>query len=568
MSTASLKHERCPSGAASSHYPSEGAAMGALNKKTAPAEAVAEPGEAQYLTGHSTPENADGKVRDVQALMQRPLAELSDDELAAVKAWQSEDRKLREVAGQEAAEANLKLRAVVAELDELASGEYELRRPELSKKYGMRRPYLDMLYRSSHPEKKLEGAEQQGSGIAFNDPSLWPDAVNADALFQDIEKMIRRFVVLPDDALVAVILCTALSYVHDSFMISPILCLSSPEKRCGKSTLLSVMRRLVARPLPTVNVSPAALFRAVEKYRPTLLIDEGDRFLRGDEENVGLLNSGHLRPMASVLRCVGDDQEPRSFSTWAPKCIALIGALTGTLQDRTIIVSMERKGVEEKTDRLREDAKDNSFASLRSRLFRWATDVGSRLGSYETEPPDELDDRAADNWRVLLTIAQAAGGDWPSKARLAAVHLSGDRDEPDFGTQLLSDIMMIFEEEGLTMIPTTRLLPRLLALEDQPWAEYRQGKPMTTHGLARLLRRYKIQPEKYRDGDETFRGYRRETIEIVACRYVAIPRLQAEQAEHRNTGPINATRNPGKGENVPLVAVVPLTGETSGRVPV
>jgi hypothetical protein len=63
----------------------------------------------------------------------------------------------------------------------------------------------------------------------------------------------------------------------------------------------------------------------VEKYRPTLLIDEADTFLGDHDELRGIINSGHRRSSAFVLRCDGDDQEPKSLSTWCPKAIALIG---------------------------------------------------------------------------------------------------------------------------------------------------------------------------------------------------------------------------------------------------
>jgi hypothetical protein len=109
---------------------------------------------------------------------------------------------------------------------------------------------------------------------------------------------------------------------------SPLLALTSPEKRCGKTTTLSLLTRLVPRPLLSSNISPAALFRIVEKYCPTLLIDEADSFLRDKEELRGILNSGHTRDAAYVVRTVGDDKEPCRFSTWAPKAVALIGRLS------------------------------------------------------------------------------------------------------------------------------------------------------------------------------------------------------------------------------------------------
>ena len=59
--------------------------------------------------------------------------------------------------------------------------------------------------------------------------------------------------------------------------------------------------------------------------RPTLLIDEADSFAKDNEELRGILNSGHIKAAAHVIRNL--KHKPRRFSTWAPKAIAMIGAL-------------------------------------------------------------------------------------------------------------------------------------------------------------------------------------------------------------------------------------------------
>lgn len=222
----------------------------------------------------------------------------------------------------------------------------------------------------------------------------------------------------------------------------------------GNSTNLSILHRLGRRPLAAVNISPPALFRVVEKFSPTLLIDEGDRFLKGDEENIGLLDSGHYRPLANVLRCVGEKMEVRQFTTWCPKAVGAIGALPGTLQDRSIIISMQSKSAEEQVERLCADREDEAFSTLRRKLARWAADNAETLKDIDVDAPRELDDRSADNWRVLLAVAHVAGGDWPWKVREAAVALTADREEQDIGTQLLVDLIFIFGKEECDFLPT------------------------------------------------------------------------------------------------------------------
>ena len=91
-------------------------------------------------------------------------------------------------------------------------------------------------------------------------------------------------------------------------------------------------------------------------------MDEADTVLPGNEELRGILNSGHTRRTAFVLRTVGDNHEPRQFSTWAPLAIAMIGNLPGTLADRSIVLPMRRKRRDEKVKPLPLDANVEPFS--------------------------------------------------------------------------------------------------------------------------------------------------------------------------------------------------------------
>jgi hypothetical protein len=133
------------------------------------------------------------------------------------------------------------------------------------------------------------------------------------------------------------------THAHDCFEISPVLAATSPAPECGKTTLLTLLGELVPSPLPASNITGPALFRAVEKWSPTVLIDEADTFLRDSDELRGILNSGHNKRNAWVVRTQGDDYEPRRFSTWAPKAVALIGKLPPTLSSRSLHIRLQRK---------------------------------------------------------------------------------------------------------------------------------------------------------------------------------------------------------------------------------
>jgi len=120
--------------------------------------------------------------------------------------------------------------------------------------------------------------------------------------------------------------------------VAPILALCSPLKRCGKTTTEELTAALAKRPLAAANISVATLYRTVEQFAPTLIVDEADTFLLYNLALRGVINSGHTRATAFVIRTAG--HEPRLFSTWGARMIALIGRLPATLEDRAIVLPL------------------------------------------------------------------------------------------------------------------------------------------------------------------------------------------------------------------------------------
>src|SRR5262249_7672689 len=156
--------------------------------------------------------------------------------------------------------------------------------------------------------------------------------------------------------------------------VSPILAVTSPEKGCGKSRVLQLLGGLVPRPLLAANLTVAGVFRTIQKFHPTLLIDEADTFLPEREELRGVLNSGHCKAHAYVMRTDGDHPNPRIFSTFLPKAIAMIGQLPDTLRDRSIELRMRRRLPSEPIERLRADRESAEFGPLRRKAAKWAKD--------------------------------------------------------------------------------------------------------------------------------------------------------------------------------------------------
>src|SRR5262249_39275509 len=209
--------------------------------------------------------------------------------------------------------------------------------------------------------------------------------------------------------------------------------------------------------------------------------------------------------------------------------IALIGKLPATLSDRSINVAMRRKGRTERVERLRFSVLEEETAEIRRKVARWAADNRTALRSADPSVPDALNDRAADCWRPLLSVADRVGGSWPELARKAAVTLSNIEDDST-GTKLLTDVRMIFKSQGIDRIFSEGLAAELGKLEGRPWAEWgKSEKPITKNQLARQLKPFDIVPGSVRIGDDNKKGYKVEQFEDAFSRYVDVQNVTTSQ---------------------------------------
>ena len=420
----------------------------------------------------------------------------------------------------EAKEPERSLDDTLAELAQLSDVEYDRRRTAEAKRFGIRVPTLD---KEVENRRELKGAQGTGGGtqVQFEEVEPWPGPVDGGVLLTSISNTLRKYVVLPEGAADAEALWVLFTYAHDAFVTSPILAIVSPVLRCGKTTHLSVLDGLVNKPLSASSVTTAALFRSIELWSPTLLVDELDTFIHKSDDLRGVLNSGHKKRTANFVRCVGDDNEPRNFRTWAPKALALIGKMHTTLTDRSITILMARKLPGDRVTRLRnQEAAD--LLELKRKCARWATDHQAALMKEEPELPVGLNDRAKDNWEPLLAIAEQAGGNWPQRALTSIWALERDDMESEScSIILLEDIRALFERGGPSFLPSADILKALEAMEERPWPEFRRGKAITARQLVHLLRPFDIKPKQKRDGKDVIRGYTKDSFTDVFARYLA-----------------------------------------------
>ena len=142
--------------------------------------------------------------------------------------------------------------------------------------------------------------------------------------------------------------------------------------------------------------------------------------------------------------------------------------------------------------------------------------------AQDPEMPPALRDRAADNWRVLLAIADNLG--YGEAARSAAVTLHANRPDEDPGVTLLADIRTVFQARGVDRITSLALVEALIGLDDGLWNEWRgrnddrPARELTQGEMAGLLRPFGIRPKTIwpaprRHGDRSSRGYLRSQFE-------------------------------------------------------
>jgi hypothetical protein len=369
-------------------------------------------------------------------------------------------------------------------------------------------PYVAPNQSSPSSSAKPAAAANSRSFLEQLDP--WPDPVNASEIFAEIAYKITKHLVISEHARVTVTLWAMMTWCPDAVDTLPVLVISSPDKRCGKTRLLSVLKRVVKNPIASSNISPAALYRTIEKYQPTLLVDEFDSFGKDNEDLRNVINSGHSRDSTDmVVRCHPNTHEPETFSTYAPKAIGLIGRLHPTTHDRSIQIEMARKKKSELVRPLR-DTLASDYLVLRRKLLRWVSDHKDEIQQAKPQIPDSLNDRAADNWFPLLAIAEVAGQLAPALDALLALNSDGDDDE-SIVTELLKRLRALFKEKLAAhhaqflyttdkdedfSLTSKEIVAELNQDKEAPWADWREGIGLSEAKLAAFLRPFKIKSEQ------------------------------------------------------------------------
>lgn len=368
------------------------------------------------------------------------------------------------------------------------------------------------------PESDADEADIPEAPSALALPAA--NAQNGSSLMYDLVAAVQRHMVVPESSAILIALWVVFTHLFHLFGIAPYLAVTSPEKRCGKTNLMTFLSRLCHAPYVTSNMSEAAIYRCIEREKPTLLMDEADTFLVNNKSMTGILNSGYKRKMGFVER-VGKNGVGVKMNTFCPKAIAMIGEMQETLKDRSIHIRLERKSPDEKIETVPEQGPDE-LSLLCSRLLRWVADNSNAVAQVKPEALGLNNDRAEDNAKPLLAIASIMGGNWLERAQAAfEAHAEAEDKTLSHGEWLLTDTARAFALSGRTQLLTVELLGYLLKQEEAPWPNFCHGRAMTARDLAGIFKQFGISSIQMHHGNgQVGRGYRKEQFTQAFARYV------------------------------------------------
>lgn len=363
---------------------------------------------------------------------------------------------------------------VYRQLAALSRGEFDQIRKDKAKELGITVSTLKTEVEQRR-SRRGGGAGLPGHEVTYPQPQPCPHPVDGAALLDLIYTTITSFVVMGEPQAVAAALWTVHTHVFEVAIVTPYLAIGGPTMRVGKTLLIGVLRPMVRRAEYIVHITAPALFRLIDEHCPTLLIDEVDTFLSEDLALRGILNGGFTKN-ARVIRTEGEKRQLRTFAIFCPKAFAGIGRLHHTLADRSIVITMQRKLDEQHVEEWFEE-KAAGLEDIRHQCERWSMDHLEAIREARPALPDALDNREKDYWRILLAIADQAGGVWPVRARAAAVALArrGATDKQTLKIRLLDDIQTILYFLGWrpgapeVWVTATWLRDALLTMEGSTW---------------------------------------------------------------------------------------------------
>jgi hypothetical protein len=371
----------------------------------------------------------------------------------------------------------------------------------------------------------------------------WPDPVSGAELLAELRAELNRFMArLAGDVILAAWLIH--TYLLDCFTYTPYVNVTSPERECGKSTLAELLGLLAHNACTPGGMTAPAMFRRIERDKPTLLLDEWDTLRQESRDAcLNVLNTG-FKCNGVYTICVGDNHEPKDFHTFCPKAIfGLAGTrLPDTTRSRCLSLVLHRKQRGDKVEKFRAKKFEARALELRRKMLRWANDNRETLKCYEPAMPESWGPRQQDISEPLLAVADQCGGEWQELTRAALTKLftvSAEPGESSSGTELLRDLRLILKD--VDQIGSKEACDLLNGMATRPWTNWNTLYGINQRDLAKQLKPYGVSTRDIWQDGKSVKGYCRGDLEEAFLTYLP-PETERESARQpENIGP-NANR--------------------------
>jgi flagellar biosynthesis GTPase FlhF len=412
-------------------------------------------------------------------------------------------RKAEQEAIEKAAQAKEKAKQkALADIAKLPVAQHQTKLVQLATKldldlYQLRDEFSELIDEGKETSEPLWAVE------------LWPEPVPTVVVLSELVAKISKHVAAEPHEILVIALWAMMTWVHqDAARHSAFLVITSSDPDFGKTTVLEVLGFTALRPSHDTDITGPTLYRFIDQIKPTMLLDETEDLLKRRDIKAIVLKSHSRDGTIKRQERVAGRLVTVRFSPFCPKAFALIELnVPAPLISRSITIQVWAKLPNSKVSFDHVD--DEEFAGLRQKLARWASDEVPNLKQAK-EPlfPTGFDNRLADLWRLLLSIAELAGGNWPQRARKAAERLSRSHPTPSWRRRLLETIAKMAADRRRYVLSES-LIDELLGDPTSPWQEYenRRGRisKVTQRQVAHLLEGLQIRPTAC--GPRRLRGY-------------------------------------------------------------
>lgn len=364
----------------------------------------------------------------------------------------------------------------------------------------------------------------------FRFPHVHPThkPVDGAALADDIAALFARHLSAPAELVDALTLWALHAWCYEASEISPRLALVSPEARTGKTTALRLLALLTPRALFLGRADPRTLLAVIDRFRPTLMLDDADAFMLARREMRGLLTMG--------FACDGHVLAPGAHmggvptqSCAAPVAFATAQTLPREIAERAIALTFHPAPDDARRERLPLTAPPEICVLLNARAARFAIDHHATLADGAPQMPNALARAARENWRPLFAIADALSPAWGERARAAALAIASVSPYTANATELLADIRRAFEMKRETRMASVDLIAILTGEAESPWLTSERGRKLHPRGLALRLERLGIRPRTLRTAEGFVRGYLARDFARAFALYLGDATAQVEE---------------------------------------